>query len=329
MSDQGTRFPESWQPLVEKAADALRLFALNETAKTVVRHDPALLAVARRIAQRYIGGESLNDALHALKSARKRGHAVTEDYMGESCRDPAEATAETAQFLELVQQMDAQSIDSSVSLDLSHIGSVIGESMGFDNALTIAQACHASGREMIISMEGTDRVDSILAIHAALSQRLPNVGITVQARLFRTANDLPKLLERSGKIRLVKGAYVASEAIADARNSKQLAENYREYAKILILAGHECSIATHDRTILDDLDAFIQERGLRRQPVEFEMLQGLWSDQLNVMKARGHATREYVVFGKEWFLYVCNRMAEEPMRVYQALVDALSDTRTE
>ncbi len=121
----------------------------------------------------------------------------------------------------------------------------------------------------------------------------------------------------------MKGAYLEPEATAFPRNSPELAARYRELAKTLIGSGHVCSIATHDILLLDDLHNFIGEHGAAAGAFEFEMLLGLWDSQLDIMKSRGYPTREYVVYGSEWFLYVCNRVAEEPIRIYQALIDAV------
>jgi proline dehydrogenase len=322
-SDVKPSFPLAWLDVVAQGANALRALALNEAAKQKVADDPSLLQIARRISDRFIGGENDAEALVTLKRIEGNGHQSTVDYMGESCRDPQLADSETDCFLRLIDQLDQQKLNSSISLDLSHIGSAISFEQGLSNAVRIANRCKQSNREMIISMEGHDRVDITLDIYQKLSEQFSNVGITIQARLHRTKTDLPPLLALPGKIRLVKGAYLAGETIAFARDSDQLQRAYREYAFALINSGHLCSIATHDAAIIRDLSQHLQQLPSPADQVEFEMLLGLGGTQLDQLKQSGYKTREYVVYGKEWFLYVCNRIAEEPVRVYQALVDAM------
>lgn len=314
--------PTVWQPLVDQAANALRAFALDEDAKTMIAANPALEQIAYQVSKRYVGGQTTIEALATMERIGQVRN-LTVDYMGESCRDRDFANTETEVILGLIQDIQTRAIPSSISLDLSHIGSIIDIDFAYENAARIARACQDIGTEMIISAEQSDRTDLTQKLHARLCQQFDNVGITVQARLHRTEQDLEKLLERPGKIRLVKGAYLESERTSHARNSPELAQAYRKYAKQLLESTHICSIATHDRGILDELHQFILEHKLQTNPYEFEMLLGLWDDQLDLMKAQGHATREYVVYGKEWFLYVLNRIAEEPVRVYQALVDAV------
>ncbi|MES2347579.1 MAG: proline dehydrogenase, partial [Pseudomonadota bacterium] len=107
------------------------------------------------------------------------------------------------------------------------------------------------------------------------------------------------------------------------RDSPELAAAYRRHAQELLLSGHKCSIATHDRGIQQDLGALILQERIDPRWYEFESLIGLGTEQIADLKARGFPTREYAVFGDEHFLYVLNRIAEEPVRVYQAIVDVM------
>ncbi len=193
-------FPVEWAKLVAGGADALRALALNENVKARISADPALEAVARRVSQRFIGGETALEALDVLASINEKGHRATVDYMGESCRDVALAHSETEAFLALIGEIERRKIDSTISLDLSHVGSAISPEVGYANASRIAKACNASGREMIVSMEGSDRTDLTLNLYRKLSGEFgATVGITLQARLHRTAHDLPAMLQLPGK----------------------------------------------------------------------------------------------------------------------------------
>jgi proline dehydrogenase len=305
--------------VMEQAAQTMRALALDEDLKERVAADPALRELAWRVAERYIGGQTVGEALARTALLNAEGSAVTLDYMGESCRDADLATAETEVFLDLSRQAAARGVNCSVSLDLSHIGSVVDRELGLANATRLAEATAAAGQEMMISMEGTDRTDLILWTHERLCGRFDHVGVTIQARLHRTDEDLPRLLTRPGRIRLVKGSYLEPESIAHPRDSRELRAAYLAYATRLLDSGHLCSIATHDLDLLDELQPHMrQDSGA----YEVEMLLGLGIDQLRTMRDRGHPVREYVVFGTQWWLYVCNRIAENPARLFQALVDA-------
>ncbi|MBB2913951.1 proline dehydrogenase [Streptosporangium becharense] len=304
-----------------QAAQVLRRLALDEDLKWRVPADPVLGPIARRVARRFVAGENLTDALERVAEIIAAGHRANAEYMGESCRDPRLAMTETDVFVDAAHRLPP---GCSLSLDLSHIGLAIDEDLALENAVRIAQATAGAGREMMISAEGSDRTDAILTTHRRLCERFDHVGVTVQARLHRTEEDLQALLVLPGRIRLVKGAFLEPETVAYAREDAALPAAYLRYAEVLIDAGHLCSFATHDWGLIRRIDEHLGGEGRDDAPWEFETLLGLGPDRLAAMAERGHPTREYVVFGTEWWLYVCNRLAEDPQRLLQALVDAAS-----
>jgi proline dehydrogenase len=318
-------FPPQWQPLVDRAANGLRQLALNEEAKARFCNDALLRPFMHRIARRYVAGQSIGDVLERVREINGRGHAASAEYMGESCRDETRANAETEVFLALINAVRTKDLNCSISLNLSHVGSVVASELGYRNANRIACAAADAGREVMILMEGSDRADNIYATYARLHTEAgrENVGITVPAKLHRTASDLPKLMAYPGRIRLVKGAFLESEQVAHSRNSPELAACYRRFATELLTAGYKCSIATHDRFIQRDLTSLITQRGIEPHRYEFESLIGLGTEQIDGLRQGGFPTREYAVFGEEYFLYVLNRIAEEPIRLYQALIDVV------
>jgi proline dehydrogenase len=311
--------------LMALAADSLRALALNEQAKERFCHDPLLQPYMQRVAARYVAGQTVADVVRHLHAVAARGHAGSAEYVGESCRDEGKANADTAVFLDLVDAIAHAQLACSVSLDLSHVGLVVDPELGYRNARRIAAAAARAGREVMISMEGAERAGLIYTTYLRLHGEagLDNVGITVPAKLHRSAQDLPRLMEAPGRIRLVKGAFLESPGIAWDRNSPELAAAYRRFAHTLLTSGHKCSLATHDAQLQDDLAGFILRQELPPQQSEFETLSGLGGDGLDALRRRGFQTREYAIFGGEYFLYVVNRIAEEPARLFQAVVDLI------
>ena len=139
-------FPTVWRPLVDQAANALRAFALNEDAKTMIAANPALEQIAYQVSKRYMGGQTTIEALETMARIGEVRN-LTVDYMGESCREKDFANAETEVILGLIQDIRTRAIPSSISLDLSHIGSIIDADFGYENAGRIAQACQDIGTE--------------------------------------------------------------------------------------------------------------------------------------------------------------------------------------
>jgi proline dehydrogenase len=309
-----------------EVAETLRQVALDEEIKAYVLQHPLLYQPLLCAARRFIGGETLADCIETAKSLNQQGFAITIDYMGESTRDVAMAQQATQEFLRVIQAIATHNLNSSISLDLSHIGMVIDAELSYKNACVLAEAAQDAEIEMIISMEGTDRTSLILEIHQRLCKTFDNVGITLQAYLNRTPDDLESALQRPGKIRLVKGAYAAPVDLAKPRGA-ELDNSYRKLMERLLMSGHICSIATHDPALLDPLSAkhahqFIQEHEIELHNIEFEMLKGVAQERLEVIKNQGYQTRVYLPYGQEWYLYLCNRLAEYPANIYQAITDA-------
>ncbi|EEP70458.1 proline dehydrogenase [Micromonospora sp. ATCC 39149] len=303
------------------AADVLRRWALDEELKHVVMSSPQLSAVASRIARRYTAGETIDDAIETARASIARGHRVSIEYAGESVRDAQVADAETEVFLALIERLRREAVAATVSFDLSHVGSLVDPALALRNARRIATAVERLGTTLMISAEGSDRTDLVLDLYDELTRDHGNVGITLQARLHRSVKDLDRLLDRPGPIRLVQGAFLESVDVAFPRGSAQLREAYLRFADRLIDSGHPTAIATHDADLVDSVTARHPDL-MAAGNVEFEMLLGLGTQLHDRLRRAGFRTREYAVFGREWWLYVLNRIAEEPHRVYDAIVAA-------
>ncbi|WP_055477104.1 proline dehydrogenase family protein [Gordonia sp. HS-NH1] len=299
------------------AADTLRRWALDEELKSRVMADPALAEGARRIAERYTAGEDVDSAIRAGERAVERGHLVSIEYTGESVRDAAEATAATEVFVSVAERIGRTGLPSTVSGDLSHIGLLVSGDLVRDNAARLAEACAAVDSVFMISAEGSDRTDRVLEVYDWLSHRYDNVGITLQARLHRSDEDVDRLLAAGGRVRLVKGAYLEAESEALPREDPELPKRFERLARRIVDGGGSLTLATHDDALLTHVLGSVDAA----ESVEVEMLMGLGTDLLDRLATDGIATREYCIFGSEWWLYVLNRIAEDPTRVFQALVD--------
>ena len=305
-----------------EVATALRHVALDESVKSYVLQHPSLYKALLNAAARFIGGETLVECCAVAKQLNEQGHAVTIDFMGESTLNAATAEQATQTFMEVIRTIAQQKLDSSVSYDLSHLGMVIDPELGYENACRLAKTAKDAGIEIMISMEGTDRTTTILDIYRRLGEQFDNVGVTVQAFLYRTPADLASVLERPGKIRLVKGAYEAPSHLAMSRGW-QLDSVYQQLVEKIIDTEHLCSIASHDPAILDQVHQFIGARSAKPNNLEFEMLKGVTPERLEAIRGAGYRTRVYLPYGQEWHLYVCNRLAEYPPNIYQAIADAV------
>lgn len=89
---------------------------------------------------------------------------------------------------------------------------------------------------------------------------------------------------------------------------------------------HDTAIATRDRELLAELRG-PHGNALRSERVEFEIGLGLGDGLLDQLHEDGGWTREYVVFGQQWWLCVLNRVSEQPERLHSAVADVLGADR--
>ena len=304
------------------ASAALKRIARDEGIKSYVQNETPVHDALLGAAMRFVGGERLGECVEVAQRVNRSGHPVTIDHMGESTRDEATAREATEEFLRVVEAIRGRGLDSSVSLDLSHLGLVVDSELAFENASRLASAAREGNLEVMVSMEGSERTDEVLGMYRRLSEGFENVGITLQAHLRRTPEDLEDALTRPGRIRLVKGAFEEPEDMAMSKG-QALDDTYRSFLERLLSSGHPTSVSTHDPVILEHADRFVRENGLEVGTAEFEMLYGVQEGRLEKMRGLGHRTRVYLPYGTEWYLYLCHRLAEHPPNVYRAVADAV------
>jgi proline dehydrogenase len=306
------------QELLKIASDALKKAAINEDAKNFVLQNDKLFKTLKKAANRYIGGETIDETVLTIKKLNENGFVVTTDFMGESIRNEKEAIEATTEFLSFAKIVKAENLNSSISLDLSHIGLLVSRDLTITNLKLISEEANKSNQEVIISMEGTDRTDMIIDIYREVLKTHKNLGITLQAYLYRTKTDFQNLIKLEGSIRIVKGAYDTPKELSIPRGN-ELDEIYLNYVEQLLATNHKCAIASHDSKIhtktLELIDKY--------SPTNYvlERLLGICNEELLTYKDRGYKCRIYVVYGKEWYLYLCNRWAEYPLNLFRGIAD--------
>lgn len=304
--------------LIELGAKSLKKAALNEEAKEFLLKNEKLFNVFKRAAKRYVCGETAQDALKLVHHWNEKGFSVTTDFMGESIRNEKEANDATQEFIKFAKLTREKGLKSSISLDLSHIGLLVSKELTMKNLSAICKEAEAIQQEVVLSMEGTNRTDDILDIYKETLKTHKNLGITVQAYLYRTKDDLKELSKLSGSIRMVKGAFATPKGHSIERGTK-LDSIYLEYIEQLLIKDHPCSIASHHEKMFEETTRIID----KCQPSNYvlERLLGIGNDQLEHYKNKGYRCRIYLVYGKEWYLYLCNRWAEYPLNIFQGIAD--------
>lgn len=311
------------QDLLKMGAIALRKAALNEKAKEYILSDSGLYTTIKKAAERYIGGETLEETIIKVKDQNTNGFKCSIEFMGENTLTEIESNEATDEFNRILQAIKIQNLNSTVSLDLSHIGLAVSKELCMSNLDFILKEAKSQNTEVIISAEGVERTDDIIDAYKQVSKTYDNVSITLQAYLYRTQDDFKDLIQENGRIRMVKGAFETPKHLSMPRG-KDLDDVYLNYVDQLLAADHKCSIATHDHKIQQEAIKLIKKYQSSTDVYEFESLYGIQTEQLAELKKQGYATKLYFVYGKEWYLYLCNRIAEYPMYLFRALNDIVA-----
>ncbi|KKI85509.1 proline dehydrogenase family protein [Shouchella clausii] len=298
---------------------ALKSIARNHELKAYVQNSKELFPILMKGANRFVAGETRREGIERVIKLYNKGYQVSLEFIGENTTSEEECMDAKNEFIELIKDLGHKQMKATVSFDLSHIGMMISDSVAFTNLEELAKVAHQHNIQLMISMEESQKTDTILSLYKRIAKSFSNVGITLQVHLERSSMDLNDLLKAPGRIRLVKGAYQEPEGIYIPR-SVQLNKRYIEFVSMCVERNQPLSIATHDENLLMEL----KTKGLLYKPnVEVEMLDGVRPDLLRSLKEDGIQAKVYVTYGSEWYLYVVHRIAEYPPNIYTFLSDII------
>jgi proline dehydrogenase len=156
------------------------------------------------MARTFVAGETIEAALKRVRKLNQKGVRATLDVLGESVKDRETAETAVQAYLDLLDAISAAKADSHVSLKLTQMGLDIDTEYCLQNVEKIVVRAKEHGNFVRIDMEGTPHTQRTLDIFCRLRQKYDNVGIVVQAYLFRTEKDIKDLNGIQAKIRLSK-----------------------------------------------------------------------------------------------------------------------------
>jgi proline dehydrogenase len=272
--------------------------------------------LARRMASRFVAGETIDDAMSAVRALNARGITVSLDLLGESVHREEEARTTARSYLELLDRIKVEKLDANVSLKLTAMGLDISEELCVANVQMVLERARDYDSFVRLDMESSQYTDRTLHMfeHRLYPSYPKNVGIVLQSYLRRTAADVEYANRLKCRVRICKGAYQepASVAFPDKRD---VDENYIRCMHALMSEGNYPGLATHDERIIAEAKRFAAERGIAPDRYEFQMLYGVRRDLQERLVREGYRMRVYVPFGTQWYPYLMRRLAERPANV--------------
>ena len=268
-------------------------------------------ALARRLAARFVAGDSLADALEAGRRINRERISLTLDHLGENVTSLAEAEASRDVYLRLLGEMADQKIDGNVSIKLTQFGIDISEDACGRNVEQLVRRAKELNSFVRVDMESSEYTERTLQLVTLLHAQHGAVGTVIQAYLRRSEKDVEMLCQRGIRVRLCKGAYLEPAEVAYQAKA-DVDRNFVHLMKILLAAGPYPAIATHDEKMIDETKSFARSRQIAPETFEFQMLYGIRRDLQRRLVAEGYRLRLYVPFGKAWYPYFMRRLAERP-----------------
>jgi proline dehydrogenase len=270
--------------------------------------------LGRRLASRFIAGEELDDALRVVRRLNSEGFKVTLDCLGESVHEAAAADAACQTYLQLLDRLAAEKLDSHVSVKLTQLGLAIDEGLARRNLARLAESAARHNNFVRVDMEGSAFTDSTLRVFSSVDAPREVMGIAIQSYLRRTDADVDELLKRGVRIRLVKGAYKEPPEIAFA-SKRDVDLSYQKLTERLLTSGIYHAIATHDERIIAATEQFARTHTILPEKFEFQLLYGIRRQLQRALIKEGWRVRLYVPYGQEWYAYFMRRLAERPANV--------------
>ena len=267
----------------------------------------------RRVgAARFVAGETLDSCVSVLRRLYSDGVHANTTLLGEAIQNAEGAAAVTAEYEAIIERLVAERLKANVALKLTHLGLSFDEELAYENVAHLARRAEDLETFIRIDMEQSDYVDVTLRIFERLRDAgHDGVGTVLQSYLYRTPDDLERLLPRSPNLRIVKGAYLEPAAVAYPEKA-DVDRAYVELVERGLRGGAYIAVATHDEPIIRTVQAFAAREGISRDRFEFQMLYGVRPGLQRSIAAEGYKVLVASPFGPDWYPYLMRRLAERP-----------------
>jgi proline dehydrogenase len=262
--------------------------------------------IVRRIADRYIAGEEIDDAVTTVAELNEDGMTATIDVLGEEIHNAEEAQEIVDAYHDTLDAIGEHGLDANVSVKPTAVGLKLGYDVGSANIEALVRHAAETGNFVRIDMEDSTTTDDTLRMYRELREAgLDNVGVVLQARLRRTLDDVAALADLRPNVRICKGIYLEPEEIAFTE-FEEIRESYVRSLEALVETASYVGIATHDEFLISEGKRIAEER------YEFQMLLGVRASLGKELVREGEHLRIYVPFGRQWYEYSLRRLQENP-----------------
>jgi len=270
-------------------------------------------ALCRPLVKRFIAGDTLAEAIRASEELCSRGITTSLDYLGENVKSVQEAEQARDAYIEIANAIaaHAQRDMMNISIKLTQCGFDQGDEIAEKHYRELLAACKPAGTFVRIDMEDTRYTERTMQVLERVFPDFPNTGTVLQSYLYRSMDDLKRIIKLGARVRIVKGAYLEDREFAFPSKA-DVDKNYVEMAKLALKEANYPAIATHDESIINELKKFIADEKIDPAKFEWQMIFGIRRDLQQSLKDEGFNMRVYIPYGDQWYPYFMRRLAERP-----------------
>ena len=297
----------------------MRTMLLAASQNVWLKEHAVKVPFVRRSVSRFMPGESLQDALGAAQGLLQKQIGSVFTHLGENVRDREEARQVTDHYREVLDRIQELRLPTEISVKLTQLGLDLSPELCSENLERIMER---EKRDAIVwvDMEASNYVDATLEVYRRALTLHANVGVCLQAYLYRTGKDLQELLPLRPSIRLVKGAYKEPAAIAFPKK-QDVDENYFLLAKEMLRAksAGQCvraAFGTHDVAMIRRLGEHLAQEKLPASELEVQMLYGIQRAEQERLAREGCRSIVLVAYGTYWYPWFVRRLAERPANLW-------------
>ena len=298
----------------------VRSLLLAASESRWLRANATRFPVLRKAVTRFMPGERLEDALAAAETLRHERIAAILTRLGENVTEMSEADEVAGHYLGAYGSIEQRQLDAQVSVKLTQLGLDLDPVRCREHVRQLAARAQQQGAMLWIDMEQHQYVDATLELYHAVLAEYRNVGVCLQAYLYRTEQDLQAIIDAGGGVRLVKGAYKEPPSVAHPRKG-DVDASFLSLARTMIGAearaqGFRPVFGTHDVTIIDAIQQHARSTGVPPADYEFALLFGIQRAVQHQLARDGYRLRVLISYGDYWFPWYMRRLAERPANVW-------------
>jgi proline dehydrogenase len=245
------------------------------------------------LARWFVAGEDIEDAIRVAHELKKKGVYAIINILGEDVKDPVKAAEFCGQYIKLLIRLREEDLDDvHIAVKPSQLGLDSSERLFEALLADIFEAAKLFLPNSLVEIDGETKHQAKIAKRICWNlvkeKGYQNVRICHQANYEGIFEEVEKFTELAISDRLCKGAYSG-----DIKDPKEIKKIISQLANFLLEKGRRPTVATHDLSLIEQLDEKIGK----------QVLLGIENNIMIKLAQRGHEVGFYVPCGPYWYPY--------------------------